>query len=1349
MVRLLAILFLFFIVCSFGGAESGDDGVDPEPWEKPLPVNLALVPFSNGSYGIVEAASAASGDSSKLESRAVTTDNTNSLFYTVVMEATVMSLEPRNFLRWRSTDYLVAVHDYVKKELGAENTVQLVSVHGEDGGTGINTEVVFLSGGREAARRFREDVLPDWDKVQEMLPANTFGKGCHMEGYSWPCVTNQDGDSPRSAQVDRYKLKPSMQLWVAFPSFHPEDVTPEMQSKVESYVKESLLPAKSRVTSDWFVDDNFEAVKYGAKIKPVFNIQAESEDVKALEVLQEKIRLMMKGKLSTYDIWPKDSGLGRAHIEGETENHPHICYRGSIPRTIQNYVKDPDFGGAPPAPKAGGVCSIKSASAYAPTEALVEIVPQQDDQSCTVTLTGGSNDLAYDVDPLSYPVTSYVVGGLEAGTTYSMRVACRGKSGKEKVCVPPFQLVTPSSPQVPTIVTVTQVPPIGGGTTIVSIVPPQVEKLTEGQSPICDKYTLVIKDQNGNVLQTVVTTDYQATLDTLLPGKQYTLVPEAQCGETAVTGVPTTYVPTSSSTTGGGGSNPSPPPPGPTTKPPSPKELSLAVNALGSCKPVLAISTSGYDGGGVGRVFVTCDGTKNPMGTFSPGDGSSTSFVPLHYDIPDPTKDSVCSASVEIGSQSASTSFTIPATCSGMGITKVSCLNDQDACLLTARPATGGGSSPCPNGADPRGYRFEAKAVDGPDAGKVVSVVTLSLDKAKDGMGSVKLPGLAPGTKYEFSQYAICDDKTPNTVGVTTEVFSNQNVPPPPSPPSPPPPPSPEPIVVEPIVPISCSSNGLLAYAPTTTSGIVEFQARMSGEYGCELKVEDTSNGDIVYEQQLTKEQITLPSDHWLIHRLSPSTAYDVSFLCRRTTDGTSCSTNISFKTPAPQQIHMTNLHPGTGSTPRNPSFGGNVISGCSTVLVTIVDAEGNVLASQQVDTGDDDGSKFLLGFKDPRTSSTESLCAYAEGIDCPDWTKSECQQVPFATPFAPPPPSPPPPPPPRPPSPPPPSPKPSSPQPSSKPKPPPPPPSPPPPLPLEARLTFSGTCNPSVQVSMDPSVFASSSAGYNLDILELCESGSGGNSLADMMRKIIPEIAMNGPSATVHLLHQKPGEQCLVQAIIIDRANPSRKLEQTQVYRLPDSCTDFPTFKIDSCTTNSQVAGGSSSCQGTITGIPNTCTVKDLVVKTAPTSGNGAAPGAFTLPTSATGFDLNGLTPDTPYEVTVTAECEGGPPLVHTVHTSTPPYRPPPPPPPPVRPPTLSIQSLCPGLPSWLTNPYNANLYGFDYRGWSFKQGCKWQHNGCCHCPACSGPGLGGPRGCPWASCGIANPTTFQGVGR
>jgi hypothetical protein len=297
--------------------------------------------------------------------------------------------------------------------------------------------------------------------------------------------------------------------------------------------------------------------------------------------------------------------------------------------------------------------------------------------------------------------------------------------------------------------------------------------------------------------------------------------------------------------------------------------------------------------------------------------------------------------------------------------------------------------------------------------------------------------------------------------------------------------------------------------------------------------------------------------------------------------------------------------------------------------------------------------------------------------------------------------------------------------------------------VPITARMVISGTCNPYVTISMDQMVFYGTVGSYNLDISEACDNGSGNFDASGA--KAIPMIAMDGPTKTVHLLHQKPGESCAVQAIITDRANPNRKFQTISLWTQPATCVDSPTFTMAPCTTDSTVVGGSSACRGTITGLPNTCSVQDLQIRTDPTRGIGSAPGLISLPATLTVFDLKGLTPGVGYEVKVTADCANGEQLVHTVHTTTPPYQPPASPPPPkLPPPVLSLSAICPNLPRWLTNASNAYLYGFIANGWYFPHGCKWQRNGCCHCPNCSGPG-----GCPWRSCGTANPTTVQGLGR
>ena len=77
--------------------------------------------------------------------------------------------------------------NFITHAVAALTEASVISLHGEDGGTGVITRLTFLSGGSKAADDFRKNVLPDWDKIQEIWPAERFGKGCHMEGYSFEC----------------------------------------------------------------------------------------------------------------------------------------------------------------------------------------------------------------------------------------------------------------------------------------------------------------------------------------------------------------------------------------------------------------------------------------------------------------------------------------------------------------------------------------------------------------------------------------------------------------------------------------------------------------------------------------------------------------------------------------------------------------------------------------------------------------------------------------------------------------------------------------------------------------------------------------------------------------------------------------------------------------------------------------------------------------------------------------------------------------------------------------------------------------------------------------------------------
>jgi len=152
-------------------ADADDTGVEVEPYEPAIKVDRWRF----------------SSPTTAASSRVHETDGEKSLYYSITYEATIMSLEPRNFISWRLNDYLDRTVDYLNETTGDQVGAWVNSIHGEDKGSGVVTTVIFYTGGRKAADNFRS-FLQDWDNVQDMYPRYPFGKGCHMEGYSWPCV---------------------------------------------------------------------------------------------------------------------------------------------------------------------------------------------------------------------------------------------------------------------------------------------------------------------------------------------------------------------------------------------------------------------------------------------------------------------------------------------------------------------------------------------------------------------------------------------------------------------------------------------------------------------------------------------------------------------------------------------------------------------------------------------------------------------------------------------------------------------------------------------------------------------------------------------------------------------------------------------------------------------------------------------------------------------------------------------------------------------------------------------------------------------------------------------------------
>eukprot|EP00889_Picochlorum_renovo_P004471 jgi/Picre1/31501/NNA_006853.t1 len=428
---------------------------------------------------------------------AVSRQNDQSLFPTILMETTIMRSDPKNFYKWLIQDYLRALVQYMLPTL---TEASVISLHGEDGGTGVVTRLTFLNGGSKAADDFRKNILPDWDKIQEIWPAERFGKGCHMEGYSFECLATREGEDPSRNSIEKWNLEATIQIWAALARRPPQWVTPEREEDFNRYIKNFMRPAKSSVKSDWFVDDNDYYVPEGGRIKPVFNVQVKSRDLDALNNLRENIKLIMKGNLSSYEIWPRDSGIGPVHIEGETTLHPHFCYVGKVPEYLSQVPPPP-----PPPPEISSTkfCNVISTVASDATDGVITFVPVEDAKYCEL-LVEGQNSNAPEVfklpsEALSYPVTSYILGDLKPGTEYGIDLFCIDRQGRESLCTPEKKpLWTPRGSEYPGVATIVEIPSKGETEHTVNLITPSSELP-------CESYTLTVTASDGSLVETVTT----------------------------------------------------------------------------------------------------------------------------------------------------------------------------------------------------------------------------------------------------------------------------------------------------------------------------------------------------------------------------------------------------------------------------------------------------------------------------------------------------------------------------------------------------------------------------------------------------------------------------------------------------------------------------------------------------------------------------------------------------------------------------------------------------------------------------------------------------------------------------
>jgi hypothetical protein len=108
----------------------------------------------------------------------------------------------------------------VKALAPAAVRVEVLGLHGEDGGTGVEMRVVFLTGGSKAAAAWQKR-LADFDEVEKIWPAEPFGRYAHSEAISHTCLAARDGaDAPPAAG-----RTPSLQFSAALEDRSPEFVT--------------------------------------------------------------------------------------------------------------------------------------------------------------------------------------------------------------------------------------------------------------------------------------------------------------------------------------------------------------------------------------------------------------------------------------------------------------------------------------------------------------------------------------------------------------------------------------------------------------------------------------------------------------------------------------------------------------------------------------------------------------------------------------------------------------------------------------------------------------------------------------------------------------------------------------------------------------------------------------------------------------------------------------------------------------------------------------------------------------------------------------------------------------------
>jgi hypothetical protein len=222
--------------------------------------------------------------------------------------------------KFTPTPFKKYANDYMRRLVAtlSKNKVKvsIMGLQGEDGGCGVHTKVIFLSGGSAAATDFRSKLIK-FGEGNKIWPAAKYGDGVHLEGISQVCLSKANGNDAQTAPG----ISPTLVAALALPDRSQAWLTPARKTQFLSAIKAAMKPDRPFVSADTMIDDNDESS--GFKTKTVFNVMIQGPTLARLEAFNAKLKKEMKGFNST-GIFPASLGFGHVHIEGGSAL-PTVC----------------------------------------------------------------------------------------------------------------------------------------------------------------------------------------------------------------------------------------------------------------------------------------------------------------------------------------------------------------------------------------------------------------------------------------------------------------------------------------------------------------------------------------------------------------------------------------------------------------------------------------------------------------------------------------------------------------------------------------------------------------------------------------------------------------------------------------------------------------------------------------------------------------------------------------------------------------------------------------------------------------------------------------------------------------